>query len=252
MKTLTLAEIVVLINNKTALNEEQFATAKSFIPSIAQKLISGDPMDKDELTLFNFVNRTLQAAKAKGEKHAEEEAKKAAAEAKYKQEMQAFQIELKTSVNKFMKDWKATTADSFKTIADVRKYFNEFVNTLPKEPKLEGVRTSSKGESSGSAKPWNAPVHVDKLKEGSSFKCLWDFVCANNGVTKKQMEDELTAKFPQKTANKTAVYDATSGRLPLRKEVVDGAELWFAVMPEPETKPDPELEIVNTTTEEKK
>lgn len=251
METLTLAEIVVLINAKTVLTEEQFATAKSFIPSIAQKLISGDPMDKDELTLFNFVNRTLQAAKAKGEKHVEEEAKKAAAEAKYKQEMQAFQIELKTSVNKFMKDWKAATADSFKTTADVRKYFNEFIGTLPKEPKMEGVRTtSSKGDSTGSNKPWNAPVHVDKLKEGSSFKCLWDFVCANNGVTKKQMEEELTAKFPQKTANKTAVYDATSGRLPLRKEVVEGAELWFAVVPEPNQEP--ELKIVNTTTEEKK
>ena len=163
-----------------------------------------------------------------------------------------------------MKDVAGKATPNSHTAA--KELFADFLAGQPAEPKdptlVKITSSANKAKrdgavNDGTTKAWNKQVDPKKLRDGSTLKTIWDFVCQNpDGVTRKEMTEEMFTKHTaRKTAdNKFSVYEAISGRLPLLKQTgkrtIDGKETEVAVWVANLQQTEPELEVVTPATEE--
>jgi hypothetical protein len=244
----TSLQILVATIAAGVVSAEQMVEIKKQVAETSQKFLTGEIPSADEITVMQYLSKQLVKTKSDGERAAETLAKKATAEAEYKRLVQEHGIAVNNLFTTFAKATSETVATAKKekvVLVDgksaIKALFDEFLKTLPAEPKKPGTGSSTK-VSGSSATVWNKQVDIAKLKDGSTTKVLWDALTASEaGLTKSELIDVIAAKFPERgSANhKVSVYDATHGKLPL--ELV--GEKYLAKLPEVE------LEIVNTEAE---
>lgn len=256
-------DLVLLIAANAGMTEEQFVQCKQVAVNAMQKLLTGEAQTEDEVKICAYVTKQMQRIAKEGNEQAERAAKLAEAKAVYERELQQYHTEFEKGFKQWVKDATKLNVNSHNAAKELFATFLASQPAEPKDPTL--VKTTSNANrakrngaiNDGTTKAWNKQVDPKNLRDGSTLKTIWDFVCQNpDGVTRKEMTEEMFAKHTaRKTAdNKFSVYEAISGRLPLLKQTgkrtIDGKEtevdVWIANLQQTE----PELEVVTPTTEE--
>jgi len=259
----TTEQIVKAINSNNV-TDVQYEAAKQMCVQISMKFATGT-IDADDMVILGYVSKQAKRVVNEAEKEAERKDKEAAAEEKYQQELQAHKIEVGKLFETFIaaQQKAVTLAKTKKEILNVSKdilkdTFKTFLETLPAEPKKEGVRGTRSNNSNSEYR--DVTLAVKNIKEGSTNWMIRECVqkAGEAGINKEELQKQVFALKAKQgkemnpslfsTLLSRALGDNThqSGQLP---ELLKKGDLyvWEAI---PETS-EPELEIVKTTKESK-
>ena len=218
------ATLAIAINNNT-IAAEQFDDCKKVAFEAMQKLLTGETLSGDEITVNSYVARQMQGIKTKAEKQAEIASKQAEAEAVYNREIQEHKKAIGEAVATFCKG-VSIPKEGF-TIIAVKTLFSDFLKTLPAGPKKPGVRSSTKSGNSGNGAKRGGLLNPVEGSFNHAVKAL--LPCTRENMKKslkKQYSDLSEEKFERKLY--VALY-----YMPIAEK--DGSLVWNAPV---------ELEIV--------
>jgi len=223
------------------------------------KTMCGIAITSDENQINLFVAKGYQKSLGKAQLKAKAEAEAKQAEAKYKADLQKFELETfgifaqwlkdqSTEVNRLKSDKSNVNTLSIDTLKGKFADLLAVINASPLKPAKVKSTKSSNGTGTYNSESYANPKKADvtKLIEGSINKCLYDTLVAGS-YTKSELLKAIQTALPEKTegAIRVAIEKALNGRFDV---IVTNDKLSIV----PVTLPDVPMEIVDTTNEAEK
>jgi hypothetical protein len=203
----TMATTLANAINTNTIVAEQFEDCKKVAFEAMQKLLTGETLTGDEITVNSYVARQMQGIKSKAEKQAEIEAKKAEAEAVYQREIQEHRAKLVNYVEEIATGLHNLVNNKKNPISNelLKDGLKTAIANMPAEPKKPGNKTSRKSGESGKKTFTN-------LREGSVNYQIVELL-KTESMTKNAIIEKLVLAGVKEQSAKWYLQHAVNGSL---------------------------------------